>query len=45
MGKSSLDMIQKNSFTERQLDHIIEMACEDRTPFEGVNYKLVVVRN
>lgn len=39
MGKSSLDIIQENSFTERQLDRIIEMAWEDRTPFEAITFQ------
>ena len=26
-------------FTERQLDRIIEMAWEDRTPFEAIEYQ------
>ncbi|MDC6352724.1 TIGR03643 family protein [Zeaxanthinibacter sp. PT1] len=28
-----------NNFTERQLDRIIEMAWEDRTPFEAIEYQ------
>ena len=28
-----------NEFTERQLDRIIEMAWEDRTPFEAIRYQ------
>ncbi|MFT4802651.1 MAG: hypothetical protein ACI93N_002431 [Flavobacteriaceae bacterium] len=39
MGKSSLDIIQENNFTERQLDRIIEMAWEDRTPFEAIKFQ------
>ena len=39
MGKSSLDIIQENNFTERQLDRIIEMAWEDRTPFEAIVFQ------
>ena len=39
MGKSSLDIIQENNFTERQLDRIIEMAWEDRTPFEAIEFQ------
>jgi uncharacterized protein (TIGR03643 family) len=27
------------NFTERQLDRIIEMAWEDRTPFEAINFQ------
>jgi len=39
MGKSSLSSIQVNEFTERQLDRIIEMAWEDRTPFEAIVFQ------
>ena len=39
MGKSSLSSIQANEFTERQLDRIIEMAWEDRTPFETILFQ------
>ena len=39
MGKSSLDIIQDNNFTERQLDRILEMAWEDRTPFEAIIFQ------
>jgi uncharacterized protein (TIGR03643 family) len=39
MGKSSLDIIYENNFTERQLDRIIEMAWEDRTPFEAITFQ------
>ena len=39
MGKSSLGSIQVNEFTERQLDRIIEMAWEDRTPFEAILFQ------
>ena len=35
MGKSSLE----KELTERQLDRIIEMAWEDRTPFEAIEYQ------
>mgnify|MGYP001828101108 FL=1 len=35
MGKSSLE----KELTERQLDRIIEMAWEDRTPFEAIAYQ------
>lgn len=27
------------NFTERQLDRIVEMAWEDRTPFEAIEYQ------
>lgn len=36
MGKSSVEIILEKEFTERQLDRIIEMAWEDRTPFEAI---------
>lgn len=42
MGKSSLDIIQENNFTESQLDRIIEMAWEDRTPFEAITFQFGV---
>jgi len=29
----------KQEFTERQLDRIIEMAWEDRTPFEAIEFQ------
>nr|WP_299344955.1 TIGR03643 family protein [Allomuricauda sp.] len=29
----------KKEFTERELDRIIEMAWEDRTPFEAITYQ------
>jgi len=45
MGKSSLDIIQENSFTERQLDRIIEMAWEDRTPFEAITFQFGIAEN
>ena len=30
---------EQNQFTERQLDRIIEMAWEDRTPFEAILFQ------
>ena len=39
MGKSSLEIILEKEFTERQLDRIIEMAWEDRTPFEAIEFQ------
>ncbi len=36
MGKSTLNL---NHFSERQLDRIIEMAWEDRTPFEAILFQ------
>ncbi|HSM62409.1 MAG TPA: TIGR03643 family protein [Gillisia sp.] len=42
MGKSSLDIIREKEFTERQLDRIIEMAWEDRTPFEAIEFQFEV---
>lgn len=38
MGKSSLEIILEKEFTERQVDRIIEMAWEDRTPFEAIEF-------
>jgi uncharacterized protein (TIGR03643 family) len=45
MGKSSLDIILEKEFTERQLDRIIEMAWEDRTPFEAIEFQFEVPEN
>ena len=45
MGKSSLKIIQENCFTERQLDRIIEMAWEDRTPFEAIKFQFGIPEN
>lgn len=42
MGKSSLDIMLEKEFTERQLDRIIEMAWEDRTPFEAIEFQFDV---
>ena len=39
MGKSSLEIILEKEFTERQLDRIIEMTWEDRTPFEAIAFQ------
>ena len=39
MGKSSLEIILGKELTERQLDRIIEMAWEDRTPFEAIEFQ------
>ena len=39
MGKSYVEIILEKEFTERQLDRIIEMAWEDRTPFEAINFQ------
>ena len=39
MGKSSLKILLEKEFTERQLDRIIEMAWEDRTPFEAIVFQ------
>lgn len=36
MGKSTLNL---NHFNEHQLDRIIEMAWEDRTPFEAILFQ------
>ena len=32
-------MVRKNVFTEVELDRIIEMAWEDRTPFEAILFQ------
>ncbi len=32
-------MAEQTSFTERELDRIIEMAWEDRTPFEAIKFQ------
>lgn len=32
----------KKSFTERELDRIIEMAWEDRTPFEAIEFQFQI---
>jgi len=39
MGKSSREIILHHDFSERQLDRIIEMAWEDRTPFEAIQFQ------
>jgi len=39
MGKSSLEIMREKGFSERQLDRIIEMAWEDRTPFEAIVFQ------
>lgn len=43
MGKSSLEIIIEKQFTERQLDRIIEMAWEDRTPFEAIKFQFGIL--
>lgn len=43
MGKSSLEIITEKQFTERQLDRIIEMAWEDRTPFEAIKFQFGIL--
>ncbi len=35
-------MNYKEKFTERELDRIIEMAWEDRTPFEAIEFQFGV---
>ena len=32
-------MTENKAFTERELDRIIEMAWEDRTPFEAIRFQ------
>jgi len=39
MGKTSLEIIQEKQLTERKLDRVIEMAWEDRTPFEAIEFQ------
>ena len=39
MGKSSREIILHHDFSERQLDRIIGMAWEDRTPFEAIQFQ------
>lgn len=41
MGKS-LGMLSEKIFTEREMDRIIEMAWEDRTPFEAIEFQFKV---
>lgn len=43
MGKSSLEITLEKNLTDRQLDRIIEMAWEDRTPFEAISFQFGVV--
>ena len=43
MGKSSSQLIHEKALTERKLDRIIEMAWEDRTPFEAIAFQFGVV--
>ena len=35
-------MIKDNAFSERQIDRIIEMAWEDRTPFEAIKFQFKI---
>ncbi len=39
MGKNSLKTVLVKQLTDRQLDRIIEMAWEDRTPFEAITFQ------
>jgi len=40
LGKNINDsMMENNEFSERELDRIIEMAWEDRTPFEAIEFQ------
>ncbi len=43
MGKGSLVLMQEHNFTTRQLDRIIEMAWEDRTPFEAIKFQFGIL--
>ena len=36
---TSILMTEKKEFTERELDRVIEMAWEDRTPFEAILFQ------
>lgn len=36
MGKSIKKIIQEHELTERDLNRIVEMAWEDRTPFDAI---------
>ena len=38
-GKNTKMMSDQREFTEAELDRIIEMAWEDRTPFEAIEYQ------
>ena len=35
-------MTTVNAFSERQIDRIIEMAWEDRTPFEAIKFQFKI---
>ena len=37
--KAELKLKQKPVFTEREINRIIEMAWEDRTPFEAIDFQ------
>ena len=39
MGKDIVMATEKKEFNERELDRIIEMAWEDRTPFEAILFQ------
>lgn len=39
LEKNRAILIQAKEFTERELDRIIEMAWEDRTPFEAIHFQ------
>lgn len=39
MAKSKRVMTENKTFSERELDRIIEMAWEDRTPFEAILFQ------
>lgn len=36
-------MLQKKAFTEIEIDRIIEMAWEDRTPFDAIKFQFGLV--
>lgn len=43
MRKSSSEIILEKKLTEREIDRIIEMAWEDRTPFEAITFQFGVL--
>lgn len=39
MEKNSLNIIKEKIHSDRQFDRLIEMAWEDRTPFEAIKFQ------
>ena len=37
-----MDVIEKHNLDERAIDRIVEMAWEDRTPFEAIKFQFGV---